>query len=158
MAFDKMGAQSCALRPSPGRRAHGEVLVARRYVTQGFLDAAMRIFARNVQHVETDDWALLVERLLDRGRIAEAVHVCQLADIPLPREALLAHGDRNLRRNDVDGAIHCYELAEADQDRWSGLVDVLIRLPGRELHAVNVAQRHLVSGSAALESPAPNLV
>jgi len=158
MAFDKFTAHGHALQPKHSRRAHGEVLVARRYLNQGFLDPALRIFARNVGQVEADDWQLLVDRLLERGRIVDAVRVCQLADMPLPRQELLAHGDRHLRRNDVDGAIHCYELAEADQDRWARVMDMLIRLPGRELHAVNVAQRYLVPSTAPLESiPAPAL-
>lgn len=119
-------------------------MVARRYLAHGFLDAAMRIFERNVAQVTADDWRLLVDRLLERGRIAAAVRVCQAGGVPLPREELLALGDRQLRCKDVDGAIRYYELADADHERWAGLVDVLTRFPGRELQAMAVADRHLV--------------
>ncbi|HXJ37334.1 MAG TPA: hypothetical protein VMS22_25175 [Candidatus Eisenbacteria bacterium] len=132
-----------------GRRAHGEILVARRYMSHGFLDASMRIFARNTAHTTADDWTQLVDHLLERGRVDEAVHACQTGGIPLPRQQLITLGDRQLRRKDVDGAIHYYELANADHDRWAGLVDVLTRLPGRELHAMEMAQRHLVPSEPA---------
>ncbi len=129
----------------PPRRAHSQVLVARRYLDNGFLDAAKRIFERNRPDVSADDWQRLVDRLLERGRIADAVQVCQAGGIPLPRATLLAEGDRLLRRKDVDAALHFYELADADPDRWAAAVDLLTRLPGRELHAVEVARRRLVS-------------
>lgn len=144
MSLDQAGAHGLAPRAGEGRRADSEVMVARRHLAHGFLDAAMRIFGRNIAQVKADDWRLLVDRLLERGRIAAAVHVCQMGGVPLPRQELLALGDRHLRRKDLDGAIHYYELAEADHERWSDLVDVLTRLPGRELHAVAVAQRYLV--------------
>ena len=148
MSLDKAGAHGPAPRAGQGQRAHSEVVVARRYLADGFLDVAMRIFGRNVAQVTADDWTLLVERLLERGRIAAAVDVCQTGGLPLPRQELLALGDRHLRRKDVDGAIHYYELADADHERWAELVDVLTRFPGRELHAVAVAQRYLVPGDA----------
>jgi len=131
------------------RRMRGELLVARRYLDHGFIDAAMRIFARRAAHVALDDWKRLVERLLERGRVADAVEVCRMGGVPLPRTELLALGDRELRRKDVDAAIHYYELAEADHDRWSALVDVLIRLPGRELQATETAQRYLLPADEA---------
>ena len=81
--------------------------------------------------------------------MTDAVAVCQTGGIPLPREQLLVLGDRDLQRKDVHGAVRYYELAEADQVRWSALVDVLTRLPGHELHAMEVVQRHLVSGDVA---------
>ena len=149
MSLDEAGAHGPAPRAGHGRRASSEVVVARRYLAHGFLDVALRIFGRNGTQVTVDDWTLLVDRLLDRGRIAAAVDVCQTGGVPLPREKLLALGDRHLRRQDVDGAIHCYELADADHERWAALVDVLTRFPGRELHAVAVAQRYLVPGEAA---------
>lgn len=121
-------------------------MVARRYLEHGFLDAALRIFGRHVGLVEAQDWSRLVERLLERGRVTDAVAVCQSGGLPLPRAQLLVLGDRDLQRKDVHGAVRYYELAEADQGRWSALVDVLTRLPGYELHAMEVAQRHLVSG------------
>ncbi len=146
------GARALKLAPRPGheRRAHSEVVVARRYLEHGFLDAALRIFGRHVGLVEAGDWSRLVERLLERGRVTDAVAVCQSGGIPLPREQLLAFGDRDLRRKDVHGAVRYYELAGADHARWSALVDVLTRLPGHELHALEVAQRHLVSADAAI--------
>ena len=152
MSLDKAGARGPAPRAGHGRRAHSEVVVARRYLAHGFLDVAMRIFGRNVSQVTADDWTLLVDRLLERGRIPAAVHVCQTAGVPLPRQELLVLGDRHLRRKDVDGAIHYYELADADNERWADLVDVLTQVPGRELHAVAVAQRYLVPGEARAAS------
>jgi hypothetical protein len=152
MSLDKAGAHGPAARAGHGRRAHSEVVVARRYLARGFLDVAMRVFGRNVAQVTADDWTLLVDRLLERGRIAAAVEVCQTAGVPLPRQELLALGDRHLRRKDVDRAIHCYELADADHERWTELVNVLTRFPGRGLHAVAVAQRYLVPGDAPAAS------
>jgi hypothetical protein len=137
---------AAAATPSPAR-AHSEVLVGRRYLEHGFLDAAMRIFGRNAEWVAGADWEALVERLLERGRVAEAVRACAMGGLPLPRTKLLALGDRDLRRKDVLGAIHYYELADADQARWTALVDVLTRLPGYELQAVEIAGRHLLSSA-----------
>jgi hypothetical protein len=135
------------------RRVQSELLVARRYLDHGFLDAAMRIFGRRAAHVRREDWNRLVERLLERGRLTDAVAVCQTGGVPLPREQLLTFGDRELRRKDVDSAIHYYELAEANAERWAALLDVLTRLPGREFQAREVAQRHLLTA----EEPAPAL-
>ena len=133
------------------RRVQSEIVVARRYLDHGFIDAAMRIFGRHATQVAADDWNLLVDRLLERGRVADAVGVCRAGDVPLPTEKLLALGDRQLRRKDVDGAIHYYELGDADHDRWGALVDLLTRLPGRELQAMEVAERYLVPKDAAPE-------
>jgi hypothetical protein len=145
------GARVLRIAPRAGqeRRAHSEVAVARRYLEHGFLDATVRIFGRHVGLVEAQDWSRLVERLLERNRVIDAIAVCQTGGLPLPREQLLVLGDRDLQRKDVHGALRYYELAEADQVRWSALVDVLTRLPGHELHAMEVAQRHLVLGDAA---------
>jgi hypothetical protein len=126
------------------RRARAEIVVARRYLEHGFVDATMRIFGRRASQVAADDWKRLVAQLLERGRVTDAVDVCQRGGIPLPTHELLTLGDRELRRKDVDAAIHYYELAGADAARWSALVDVLIRLPGRELQATEVTQRHLL--------------
>jgi len=43
----------------------------------------------------------------------------------------------------VDGAMRLYELANADRDRWSRLLDALTSLPDRERLAVEVVERHL---------------
>ena len=138
------GAMSYDTRPG------SEVAVARRYLEHGFLDVAMRIFGRNVALVRPDDWRLLVDRLLERGRVAEAIETCRMAGLPLPRRELLALGDRRLHGKDVDAAIHYYELAQADHQRWADLLDMLIRLPARELQAIVVAERHLVPQSASV--------
>jgi hypothetical protein len=135
---------------SHNSRPRSEVAVARRYLDHGFLDVAMRIFGRNVAQVRSDDWRLLVDRLLDRGRVAEAVETCRMGGVPLPRRELLALGDRRLHCKDVDAAIHYYELARADQERWTDVVDVLTRLPARELQAIAVAERHLVPRPASV--------
>jgi hypothetical protein len=145
MSRDGAGALKLEPRTKPERRAHSEVVVARRYLEHGFLDAALRIFGRHAALVDPQDWNRLVERLLERGRVTDAVAVCQTGGIPLPREQLLGFGDRDLQRKDVHGAVRYYELARADRARWSALVDVLTRLPGYELQAMEVAQRHLVS-------------
>jgi hypothetical protein len=133
-------------RPVPVTgRAHSEVVVARRYLEHGFLDAALRSFMRNAARVTTADWNLLASRLLERGRIVDAVTVCETSGVPLPREALLASGDRHLARNDVDATLRYYGLADADPERWANLLDVLIRLPGRGMQAKEVAARLLES-------------
>ena len=120
-----------------------DVRVARMYLERGFLDAAIRLFARNPGGVEVDDWQRLVDRLMERGRIADAVTVCETGGCPLPREKFLAMGDEQLRRKDFDGAIHFYELGEADRERWATVVDQLAALPGRELRTLAIAERYL---------------
>lgn len=121
------------------------VLVGRRYLEHGFLDAAMRLFGQNPEMVEPDDWTELSEKMIERDRIEDAVRVCELGGVPLPRERLLAMGDRYLQRRDTDRAIHFYETGHADQERWSRILDVLTTSPGMELRAIELAERHLVS-------------
>jgi hypothetical protein len=120
-----------------------EVLVGRRYLERGFLDAAMKLFIRNAPVVDPADWTRLAERLMERSRIPDVVTVCELGGVPLPRERMLALADEHLRRKDVDTAIRLYELAGADRDRWVRLVDVLTGLPDRERLAIEVTERHL---------------
>lgn len=149
MMVDRASSEKTVRRFDTGRRVQSEIVVARRYLDHGFVDAAMRIFARHAAQVGADDWNMLVDRLLERGRVADAIGACRTGDIPLPKEKLLALGDRQIRRKDVDGAIHYYELGEADHDRWGAMVDLLTRLPGRELQAMEVAERYLVPTDTA---------
>src|SRR5207245_1262952 len=96
------------LLPAPPRRmsmglkpmhtGHSTVLIGHRYLERGFLDVAMRLFVRNAALVEKRDWALLVERLMDRHRIVDAVRVCEIGGVPVPRAQLLALGDGSLQR------------------------------------------------------------
>ena len=123
--------------------SESEVLVGRRYLERGFLDAAMRLFVRNAELVTPIDWTNLADRLLERNRIPDAVRVCELGGVPMPRERMLATADACLRRKDVDGAMRLFELADADRDRWVQLVDVLTSLPDRERQAVEIVDRHL---------------
>jgi hypothetical protein len=83
--------------------SESEVLVGRRYLERGFLDAAMRLFVRNAELVTPADWTRLADRLLERNRIPDVVRVCELGEVPLPRERMLATGDACLKRKDVDG-------------------------------------------------------
>lgn len=151
MSHHELKAGGGARRAGNGR-PHAEVEVARRYLNHGFLDAAMRLFGRHVAHVTIADWTLLVGCLVERGRIAEAVEVCRMGDVPFPRAELLTLGDRHLRRKDVAGAIYYYELADADHERWDVVVDLLSRLPGRALQAVALAERHLLHGESRVRS------
>lgn len=130
---------------TPTPASDSEVLVARRYLQNGFLDAAMRLFARNVARVEARDWTELANRLMERQRVADAVQICELGGIPLPTDRLLLLGDAHLRRKDFDNAIHYYELADADSERWGRVVDALTRVPEQELRAIGIAERHLMS-------------
>ena len=57
--------------------SESEVLVGRRYLERGFLDAAMKLFVRNAELVPASDWSRLAERLLGRNRIADVVRVCE---------------------------------------------------------------------------------
>ena len=123
--------------------SESEILVGRRYLERGFLDAAMRLFVRNAELVMPADWTRLADRLLERNRIADAVRVCELGGVPLPRERLLMAADACLKRKDVDGTLRLYELASADRERWTRLVDVLTMLPGRERQAIEIVERHL---------------
>ena len=136
---------SVATKRFATRRARSEVYVARRYLQHGFVDIAMRLFLRNAAHARQDDWKRLVRPLMAQGRIMDAVGICERSDAPLPRAELLALGDRRLRLRDVDGATHWFEVAGADRDRWSRLIDVLTALPGRELQALAVAKRYLTA-------------
>jgi len=120
-----------------------EVLVGRRYLERGFLDAAMKLFVRNAPGVDPADWTRLAERLMERSRILDVVRVCELGGVPLPRERMLGIADDYLRRKDVDTAIRLYELGGADRERWVRLVDVLSGLPDRERLAIGMTERHL---------------
>lgn len=131
--------------------SESEIIVGRRYLERGFLDAAMRLFVRNSELVSAADWTRLADRLLERNRIPDVVRICELGGVPLPRDRMLATGDACLKRKSVDDAMRLYELASADRDRWTRLVDVLTSLPDRMRQAVEVADRHL----SALPTPAP---
>jgi tetratricopeptide (TPR) repeat protein len=125
--------------------SESQVHVGRRYLERGFLDAALKLFARNAEFVRGEDWSGLAERLMDRNRVQDVVRVCELGAVPLPREHLLARGDALMLRKDVDRAMRFYELADADQERWTRLVDTMTALPGRERQVVEVAARRLRS-------------
>src|SRR3972149_8174859 len=99
--------------------SESEVLVGRRYVERGFLDAAMRLYVRNAELVTSADWTRLADRLLERNRIADVVRICELGSVPLPRDRMLTAADALLKRKDVDGAVRLYELADADPERWT---------------------------------------
>jgi hypothetical protein len=130
------------------RLRESEVVVGRRYLGRGFIDAAMHLFARNAALVRAADWNTLVDRLMDRRRIADVVRVCELAGIPLPSERLLELGDTALARRDVESAKSFYEIAGADTGRWSRLLDVLIGVPEYRQLALAIADRHLAQGRA----------
>jgi len=133
MAFDQTRADGRAAR----------VEVARGMLAHGFLDRPLRLFLENAAHVRAEDWSLISERLIAEGRLDDAVYVCRTGGIELPRAEVLARGDQELRRRDIDGAIHHYELADASRERWEALLDVLIGLPNRELTARAIARKHL---------------
>jgi hypothetical protein len=132
--------------------SESEVLVGRRYLERGFLDAAMRLLVRNAELVASADWTRLADRLLERNRIPDAVRVCELGSVPLPRERLLAAADACLKRKDVDAAIRLYELAGAERDRWTRLVDVLTAIPDRERQAIEIVERHLGGADPQIEA------
>jgi len=138
---------------SHNNRSRSEVTIARRYLDHGFLDVALRIFTRNAEHVQSRDWTQLVDKLVERGRVPEAIETCRLGGVAMPRPALLALGDRRLGCNDLDAAIHYYELAEANYERWDALVDALVRQPARELQAIAITERHLLVPSRPSVEP-----
>src|SRR5262249_36750691 len=135
--------------------SESEVLVGRRYLERGFLDASMKLFVRNAELVVSADWSRLAERLMERNRIPDVVRICALGGVPLPGEEMLAAGDAFLRRKDVDGAIRLFELAEADRERWTRLVDVMTALPDRARQAVEIVERHLAPEPQAEEQRPP---
>ena len=135
--------------------SESEVLVGRRYLERGFLDAAMKLLVRNAELVAPGDWTRLADRLLERNRIADVVRICELGAVPLPRERMLATADALLKRKDVDGAMRLYELADADRESWTRLVDVMTSLPDRMRQAVEVVGRHLGAGPEPEEPKAP---
>src|SRR5881396_1906669 len=130
---------------------HSTVLIGRRYLEHGFLDVAMRLFVRNAAQVEKRDWTLLVERLMDRQRIVDAVRVCEIGDVPVPCARLLALGDASLRRKDIEAAIRFYELGDADRKRWARVVDLLSARPDQERRAIALAERYLVGEAPTVE-------
>lgn len=134
------------------------VLVGRRYIEHGFLDAAMRLFAQNPAVVEPQDWMDLADKMLERDRIADAVRVCEVGGVPLPRERLLALGDQCLKRRDTDRAIQFYQTGTADQDRWNRVMDVLTSSPDQELRAIELAERYLVSKAPLGDTPPVTLI
>lgn len=134
------------------------VLVGRRYIEHGFLDAAMRLFAQNPAVVEPEDWMELAHKMLERDRIADAARVCAVGGVPLPREHLLALGDRCLERRDTDRAIQFYQTGTADQERWNRVMDVLTSSPDQELRAIELAERYLVSKAPLGDTPPVKLI
>jgi len=137
--------------------SESEVLVARRYLERGFLDAALKLLVRNASLVTSNDWTQLADGLMERGRIADVVRICELGSVPLPREKMLALGDAHLRRRDVDTTHRLYELADADRERWGRLVDALVSMPDRERQALDVAERHLAPEPVEESAPARHI-
>ena len=127
----------------PMQSSESEVLLGRGYLERGFLDAALKLFVRNAALVSPADWTSLADRLLERNRIPDVVRVCELGAVPLPRERMLGRGDACLKRRDVEGALHLYEIAGADRERWASLVKIMTALPDRARQAVEIASRHL---------------
>src|SRR3989442_13982320 len=101
----------------PMHAGHSTAFIGRRYLERGFLDVAMRLFVRNAAMVEKRDWALLVERLMDRHRIVDAVRACEIGGGPGPRGQLPTLGGGSLRRKDVQAGIRRYQPGEADRRR-----------------------------------------
>jgi hypothetical protein len=134
-----------------------EVLVGQRYLERGFLDAAMKLLIRNAELVAPTDWIRLAERLMERNRIQDVVRVCELGNVPLPRDRMLAVADACLRRKDVDGAIRLYELGDADRERWARLLDLLSGLPDRARQAIEVVERHLRPIDPDVRDPEPRI-
>lgn len=126
-----------------------DVLVGRRYLSRGYLDQALELFARNADIVALADWSLLRDKLLDRGRIQDMVRVCELGHVPIPSEQLVVRGDKALKTKDIDLAIDLFELAGADRERWEKVVDVLIEMPDRKRQAVAIADKYLVDHTEA---------
>jgi len=134
------------------------ITVGRRYLERGFVDAAMKLFLRNAGDVEASDWSQLAECLMERNRVPDVVRVCELGAIPLPRERMLSLGDARLRRRDIDSALRLYELADADRERWTRMLDALTGLPDRERQAIELAERHLGDEDEAAPTPRMRVV
>ena len=142
----------------PSKQA--DVLVGRRYLTRGYLDQALELFTRNADVVAAEDWSMLRDKLLERGRIQDMVRVCQLGNVPIPSEQLIVRGDKAIKTKDVDLAIDLYELAKADRGRWERIVDVLVEMPDRKRQAVAIADRYLIdhSEAPAVTRPGPTRI
>src|SRR5207245_10828368 len=102
----------------------------------GVRDAASRRCVRNAARVGNGDWALWAERRMDRHRIVDAVRVCEIGGVPVPRAQLLALGDGSLQRKNFEAAIRLYELGDADRERWARVVDLLSARPDQERRAI----------------------
>jgi hypothetical protein len=139
------------MEPKPMQTSHSTVFIGRRYLEHGFLDLAMRLFVRNPALVEKRDWTRLVDRLMERHRVADAMRVCEIGGVPVPCAQLLALGDGHLRRKDFEGAIRLYELGEADRDRWARVVDLLTARPDQERRAIALAERYLITPAPEVE-------
>src|SRR2546428_11763187 len=137
------------MHPSPAT-----VLIGRRYLEHGFLEVAMRLFVRNPALVEKRDWTRLVERLMERHRIVDAMRVCEIGGVPVPCAQLLALGDGHLRRKDFEAGIHLYQLRNADRERRAPGVDPLSARPRPERRAPALTTRYLC-GQAPQGQPRP---
>ena len=126
-----------------------DVFVGRRYLAKGWLDQALELFTRNADVVSIEDWESLRDKLLERGRVQDMVRACELGHVAIPRDKLLARGDKALVAKDIDLVIDLFELAQADRPRWEKVVDVLVEMPERKRQAIAIADRHLVAGTAA---------
>jgi len=146
------------MTPKTTQAMQSRVLVGRRYIEHGFLDAAMRLFVQNPAVVEPQDWMDLADKMLERDRIDDAVRACVVGGVPLPRERLLALGDRCLKRRDTDRAIQFYQTGTADQERWNRVMDVLTSSPDQELRAIELAERYLVSNAPPSDTPPLTLI
>ena len=135
----------------PMSPTRSQVLVGQRYLEQGFLDTALRLFVRNAALVPAQQWTALAERLMERNRITDVVQVCTLGGIPLPRERFLALGDDYARRKNFEEAIRFYELAEADRERWAHMVDLLTTRPDQQRRAIELTDRYLVGAGSMAE-------
>jgi hypothetical protein len=121
--------------------SESEVLVGRRYLDRGFLDAAMKLFIRNADRVTAADWTTLGDCLMESH--PRRRQVCELGGCRF-RERI-SFGDLYLRRNHrrYDPLVRA---AGADRDRWARLLDALTVSPDRE------RQR---SGWSAASRPGP---
>ncbi len=135
-----------------------EMFLGRRLLANGFFDDALRVFMQHADTVPPEDWILLRDRLMERGRIADVIGVCRTGNIPIPREELLEIGDQYLARADVDHAIDLYEVIDADQARWERVVDRLIERPGRFQQARAITARHLSGKTRPHEIERPRLL
>ena len=131
--------------------SESEVLVGRRYLERGFVDAAMRLFIRNSSLVTAADWTRLADRLLERIDHAGAIFLGPYSPVALgdyvagPSHVLPTGGTARfasgLSANDFLHRSSVLSFTREGLAQLAGDVRVLAECEGLTAHAASVDLR-----------------